>query len=43
MKAKKQKERLDMKIRVFQTDRAIQDAISKHPGSFHQPESFKKC
>lgn len=43
MKPKKQKARLDRKISNFKSDRYVNDANSKHPGSYHQPGSLKKC
>jgi len=42
MKAIKQRKRLERKQSAFHSDRTIQDALSRNPGSYHKPGSLKK-
>jgi hypothetical protein len=42
MKHKAKQARLERKQSSFLADRTVQEANSKHPGSFHKPGSLKK-
>ena len=42
MKHTKKLARVQRKQSAFHSDRTIQEALTKHPGSFHNPGSLKK-